>query len=96
MYGPSTANKITIEKIQLLNKKGNEKPGLPVMEWIGHRGERYSAGNRVNDFVAALYGDYPCCKHSIIYRVLQSLRCTPKTNVTLCINFSSVKKKDNW
>lgn len=33
------------------------------------------------------------CEHSITYRVAESLCCTSETNLTLCINYTSVKKK---
>lgn len=38
-------------------------------------------------------GSYPCGEHSITYRLVQSLRCTPKTNATSCANYTSIKKK---
>ena len=38
-------------------------------------------------------GSYTCSEHSITYRVVQSLCCTPETNVTLYVNDMSIKKK---
>ena len=37
-------------------------------------------------------GSYTCGKHSITYREVESLHCTPKTNVTLCVNYDQIKK----
>ena len=59
--------------------------------------EKYSMGSIVNG-VIVLYGDrysYICVEHSIIYKVVDSLCCTPETNVTLCVNCSSIKKEKN-
>lgn len=49
-------------------------------------------GNIINGIVIALYGDrcYTCREHSIIYRLVESLACTPASNVT-CVNNSSLK-----
>ena len=33
------------------------------------------------------------CKHSIMHRVVESLCCTPETNVTLCINYTQKKEE---
>ena len=37
-------------------------------------------------------GNYTCGEHNIIYKTVESLYCTPKTNLTLCPNYTSVKK----
>ena len=39
------------------------------------------------------HGNYACSEHGIRYRLGKSLCCTPKTNVTLCVNYTSIKKK---
>lgn len=36
-------------------------------------------------------GSYTCGEHSIIYRVVESLCCTPETNETLCVNYTQIK-----
>jgi len=38
-------------------------------------------------------GSYACGEHRITCRVVESLRCTPKTNETLCVHHTSIKKK---
>lgn len=35
---------------------------------------------------------YACGEHSIAYSVVESLCCTPKTNVPLCVNCTQTKK----
>ena len=64
---------------------------------MSHRDERYSVGNIVNDTVIALYGtdySYTCGKHSsIMDRLVESLYCIPDADVTLCVNYTSIKKK---
>ena len=52
----------------------------------------------VSGIVIALYGDrwQYTGKHSIIYRLIESLRCTPATNATnatLCIRHTSIRKE---
>jgi len=32
-------------------------------------------------------------EHRIMYKVVESLCCTPTTHVTLCVNYTSIKKK---
>ena len=29
----------------------------------------------------------------VTYRIVESLGCTPKTNITLCVNYTLIKKK---
>ena len=36
-------------------------------------------------------GDYTYC--SIMYRIVESICCTPETNITLYANYASVEKK---
>ena len=38
-------------------------------------------------------GSCTCGEHSITYRVVESLCCTPEANLTLCVNYTSIKKK---
>ena len=34
-------------------------------------------------------GNYTChVEHSIMYETLESLCCTPETNITLCVNYT--------
>lgn len=47
---------------------------LLVMKWISHQDERHSIGSIIN-------GNYTCGEHSIIYRVVKLLRCTPETKL---------------
>lgn len=32
-------------------------------------------------------------EQSIVYRLVESIWCTPEINVTLCVNYMSIKKK---
>ena len=41
-------------------------------------------------------GSYPCGEHSIMGRVFESLCCTHETNVTLCVNYTSIKKRSSF
>ena len=63
------------------------------MEWISHLDERecsqWYCHSTVWGQMVAILND----KHSIRYRDVESLCCTPKTNVTLCINYISITKK---
>lgn len=34
-----------------------------------------------------------CGKHRIMHRIVQSLHCTPETNITLCTNYASKKER---
>jgi len=36
---------------------------------------------------------YTCGEHSITYRLVESLCCTPETNTIFCVNYTSIKKK---
>ena len=36
-------------------------------------------------------GSYACGEQGIMYRLVKSLCWTPETNVTLCINYTSIK-----
>ena len=36
-------------------------------------------------------GSHTCGEHSIMYKLVQSLSCTPETNVTLCVNYTRIK-----
>ena len=61
------------------------------MEWIGHRDERYSPGNIVSGIVIALYGDrWYFDEQRLTYKEAESLCCTPETNVTLWVNYTSI------
>ena len=41
---------------------------------------------------------YTCSEHSIMYRGVKSLCCTPETNITLCVNYTVINNPDenNW
>jgi len=39
---------------------------------------------------------YTCGEHSIIYRVVGSLCCTPETNVTLCQRYFKIIINNNF
>jgi len=36
-------------------------------------------------------GSYTCGEHNITYRLIESLCCIPETNVTLCVDYTSIK-----
>ena len=38
-------------------------------------------------------GSYICDQHRVMYRLAESLCCTPETDVILCVNCTSKKKK---
>ena len=38
-------------------------------------------------------GGYPCSEHSTMYRIVESLYCTPEANVTFV--YTSIKKNKN-
>ena len=40
-------------------------------------------------------GNYTCGEYSITYRTMESLCCIPETNVTFCVNHSSIIKRNN-
>lgn len=73
--------------------RGNGRHRLPFMQSINHRDKRYSTGHIVDDTMLVLYGDRQelhCGKHSITYKVVQSLCCIPESNITLCVNYTSI------
>ena len=37
-------------------------------------------------------GDYTYGEHWVMYRIVESLCCTPETTVTLCVSHTSIKK----
>ena len=37
-------------------------------------------------------GSYICGEHSIRCKLVESLRCTHETNVTLCVKYTSIKQ----
>ena len=41
-------------------------------------------------------GSYTCGEHSIMYKLVKSLSCTPETNVTLCVNYTQIKRENTW
>lgn len=43
------------------------------------------------DIIIALYGD-TCCEHSTIFRAEESLSLYTWTNLTLCVNYTSLKQ----
>ena len=56
---------------------------------INRRNKRYSIGNTVSGFTIVCMvtdGSYTCDKYSIMYKLFESLCCTPETNVKLCVN----------
>lgn len=34
-----------------------------------------------------------CGDHFVVYKIIESRSCTPKTNIILQVNFTSIKKK---
>ena len=69
-----------------------------------HRDEKYSIENRVNNIVKMFYGDR--CgggyvyrgEHLAVYRIMESLYCTPETTITLYVSYPSlikIKRKKN-
>ena len=56
-------------------------------EQVQHR--EYSQWNCNNHWMVT-GGSYICGEHSKTYRAVKSLCCTPKTNVTLCANYTSI------
>ena len=60
---------------------------------ISHRDEKYSIGTIVSNTLTTLYGDYTYhVKCSVMYRVVESLCCTPEANRILYANYPSVIK----
>ena len=39
-------------------------------------------------------GSYTCGDHNIRHRLIESLCCITEINVTLCVKYKSIKKKD--
>ena len=37
-------------------------------------------------------GDYTCGEHQVMHKTVKSTCCTPETNVTLYVNYTSIKK----
>lgn len=77
--------------------RGSGRYRLPVMEGVSHGHERHSIRNRADSTVPALCGDrwqLPS-RLSTEYAdgLVKSLRCTPESNVILCVNYASTKKK---
>ena len=60
--------------------------------------ERYSIENKISGIVKCCmmtHGSWVMThwhEHSITYRVAELLCCIPKTNVTLCASYASIKK----
>ena len=57
----------------------------------------HSTGNVVNDTIALRGTDSSCTcgERGVRYGQVESSRCTPETNVTLCVKHSSIiKEKD--
>ena len=66
------------------------------MEWISHGDKRYRIGNIVKGTAIALDGAdgcYTCDEQSVMYKLVKLLCCTPETNVTLCVNYTSIIKR---
>ena len=40
-------------------------------------------------------GSYTCGEHSTAYRLVESLCCTPETNITLCVYYALSKNNNN-
>ena len=38
-------------------------------------------------------GRYTCGEQNTIYREIKPHCCTPETNITLCVNYTQIKKK---
>ena len=36
-------------------------------------------------------GSYVCGEHSIMYRDVESLSCTPEDKIILCVNYTQIK-----
>lgn len=57
-----------------------------------HQSIWHSIETTVNDTIIVLYDDR---WHSIIYREIELLCCTPGTNVMLCVSYSKKIKNNN-
>ena len=78
--------------------EGSKRCRLLVVEWISPGDERYSITKTVNGTVTVLYGsdgNCICGKPSMKYTDVESLCLTPETNVTLCVNYTQIKKENN-
>lgn len=53
--------------------------------------KRHSIRHIIDDTVMARDGSYSCGEHSIMYKRVEFLCCTPKTNVTLCVSYIQIK-----
>lgn len=74
---------------------GRERREAPRYE-VSHGDGRPSVGNAVSGGAGMPYGDgwwlqLPQAWHA--FRVVESRRCTPETNGTLCVNHPPAKKK---
>lgn len=62
---------------------------------ISHNKEKYRIGNTVHGngiVIAWMVTDSVCGEHSLTYRFVQSLCCTPETDKTLYVNSTSIEK----
>lgn len=55
----------------------------------------YSMGNTVNGLInlCCMGTDGSYAHGKLMYKLVTSLCCTPETNVTLCLSYTSLKKK---
>ena len=72
--------------------KGIKRYKLPVIKQRSHRDEKYSTGNIVSRIVTGCMvteGDYIYCgEHFIMYRIVESICCTPETNIVCQVHFN--------
>lgn len=69
----------------------------PVMERVSHRDKMYTiySGWEYSKWYCNIVWSHACGKHGITYRSVESICCTPKTDVKSCANYTSFKKKKN-
>ena len=63
---------------------------------ISHGNKRYCIGNIVDGIVRCCMvtvDSYTCDECSITYRDVESLCCTPETNITLCVKYTQKNGK---
>lgn len=61
-----------------------------------HRDKKFSTGNVANDVVVtavAHVGHTYCGEHFLMYVIVEAPCCSPETNVTVYINFTSTQEK---
>ena len=69
---------------------------FPLQKSVSHRDAKQCTGNIANNIVITFYGDRRWLhlhgEYRVMYRIVKSLCCTPKANIVLYVNYTSIIK----